>query len=657
MALKKSKADFFKELSWDDLQEWAGNKILSRGQSYQRNHRVQELAQAKSGELIAWVQGEKRYATQVDSKRGELISTCTCPYGGTCKHAVAVVLEYLDFLKKNAEVPKIGEQDKRLLLVNKIADEDEEGDERDEWDDEEDEEHEEELDIDGTPPKRRLKSTPDALKGFLKYQTKEALISLLEDLAGKHSIIREDLQDRLDLSKGSVKRLVAAVRKEIHELSSEPAWRNHWNDEGYVPDYSRVKDRLESLLSKGHAAEVVILGKELLEAGTEQVEMSHDDGETGNEISSCLEVVLRALPQSSLSPVEQMLWVIDAELEDEYDLCYGSESFWKKKWKASDWSAVADILIERLNTLKTEKGEDGFSRDYRRDGLTNWIIRAFENSDRHEEIIPLCEQEAVKTRSYERLVNALITAKRFEEAEQWIHKGIQATQKDLPGIAKHLRGTLREMREKEGNWLKVAAFRVDDFLHAPSLEAFKEMRKASERAKVWPAVRSAALLYLETGKLPQTNPSWPLPEAGVTEKAEIRKSDFPITTVLIDIAIAEKRPEEVLRWYDNRKSKKDDFWSWHGYREDHIAGAIADQYPDRALTLWKGLAEREIAQTKPSAYETASGYLRKVREWLKKLKREPEWKDYLSKLRQANLRKRNFIEILDRLDNRPIIKT
>ena len=650
MSRKTSKIDLFARLTWDDLDEWAGSRVLSRGQSYQRSHRVQELAQTESGELVAWVQGEKRYATQVDFKGGELISTCTCPYGGTCKHAVAVVIEYLECLKKNMEVPKTAEQDKRLLLLKKTGDEDE-------WDEEEDEEYEEESGADNIPPRRLSKSTPDALKAFLEDQTKEQLISLLEDLAGKHSIVREDLQDRLDLAKGSVKKMVNAVRKEIHELSSEPAWRNHWNDEGYIPDYSRVKDRLESLLSKGHADEVVALGKELLEAGIRQVEMSHDEGETGNEISSCLEVVFRALSQSSLPPVEQMLWMIDANLEDEYDLCYGAESFWKKKQKTSDWSSVADILIERLNKLQPRKGEDSFSRNYRRDGLTNWIIRALENSGRHEEIIPLCEQEAVRTGSYQRLVNALIKAKRFEEAEQWIHKGIKATQKELPGIAKHLRDTLREMREKEGDWFKVAAFRVDDFLHAPSIEGFKEMRKAAERVKVWPVIRSATLLYLETGKLPHKDASWPLPETGVEETKETARSQFPIATVLIDIAIAEKRPEEVLRWYDYRKSKKDDFWTWHGYREDHIAGAVADRYPDRALAIWKDLAERQIALTKPSAYETAAGYLRKVRTLLKKLKRENEWQAYLLQLRQANIKKRSFIEILNRLESRPIIKT
>jgi len=644
------KRDLFKELSWDDLEQWAGSRVLSRGQSYQRNHRVQELAQTENGELVAWVQGEKRYATMVDFKKGDLISTCTCPYGGVCKHTVAVVIEYLDCLKKNIEIPKATLQDKRLLLLEKTSDEDE-------WDVEEDERYEEGVDADSIARERHSKPTPDALKDFLTDQTKKQLIGLLEDLARKHATVREDLQDRLDLAGGSVKKLVAAVRKEIHELSSEPAWRNPWNNEGHIPDYSRVKDRLNSLLEKGHANEVVALGKELLEVGIRQVEMSHDHGELGMEISSCLDVVFRALPRSSLPPVEQMLWMIDASLEDEYDLCYGAEAFWKKKQKASDWSSVADILIERLNKLHPAGDVDSFSRDYRRDSMSNWIIRALENSGRDDEIIPLCEKEAVETKSYYRLVKTLVKAKRLEEAEMWIHRGIKATQKGLPGIAKQLRDTLREMREGEGDWLRVAAFRVDDFLGSPSLATFDEMRKASQRAELWPAVRAAALLYLETGEKPQLDPSWPLPESGVKKEPVYLHEKAPMVHTLIDIAIDEKRPDDVLRWYDHSKAKREKYWGWDNYQEVSIAEAVAEHYPDRALDIWKGLAEKEIALTKPRAYETAAGYIRKVRTLLKKLKQEGEWQAYLSQLRQANLKKRSFIEILNRFESRPIIKT
>jgi uncharacterized Zn finger protein len=126
--------------------------------------------------------------------------------------------------------------------------------------------------------------------------------------------------------------------------------------------------------------------------------------------------------------------------------------------------------------------------------------------------------------------------------------------------------------------------------------------------------------------------------------------------VLIDIAIEEKRPDEVLRWYDQRKSKKQIFWGWDSYQEDQVAEAVADHHPDRALAIWKNVAEKQIALTKPKAYEAAAVYLRKVHSLLKKLKREEEWKNYLLKLCQTNTRKTKLIDILSHLEGRRIIE-
>ena len=49
------------KLTVDDLQEWAGEKILVRGKSYLR--RVSDLSQTADGDLAAWVIGSERYAT------------------------------------------------------------------------------------------------------------------------------------------------------------------------------------------------------------------------------------------------------------------------------------------------------------------------------------------------------------------------------------------------------------------------------------------------------------------------------------------------------------------------------------------------------------------------------------------------------------------
>src|SRR2546425_5178123 len=131
MTRKRSKANPFEDLTWDDLEEWAGAAIVSRGRSYQRGHRVQNLTRSETG-LVAWVLGTHRYATAVEAEDRELTSFCTCPYWDTCKHAVAVVLEYLECLKHNKEVPPMTEQDRRLKLLQRAQEEEDEWEEEDE---------------------------------------------------------------------------------------------------------------------------------------------------------------------------------------------------------------------------------------------------------------------------------------------------------------------------------------------------------------------------------------------------------------------------------------------------------------------------------------------------------------------------------------------
>jgi uncharacterized Zn finger protein len=90
--MKKSKKAL-PDLTWADLEAWAGTRIISRGTSYQKGGCVRELAITSDGGLLAWVRGSENYATSVSFIKGRLSSDCTCPYEGNCKHAVAVVLE------------------------------------------------------------------------------------------------------------------------------------------------------------------------------------------------------------------------------------------------------------------------------------------------------------------------------------------------------------------------------------------------------------------------------------------------------------------------------------------------------------------------------------------------------------------------------------
>lgn len=647
---KRSKKDPFKDLTWADLQQWAGTAVLARGQRYQRSRLVQDLARTSRGGLIAWVQGSRRYATKIEQEKKFLVSVCTCPYGGVCKHAVAVVLAYLEQVKRGGTIPSVTDQDQRLQAlentVQEIWDEEDDGDPLDE-------------EIDSTPPRRSRKarrSNGNGWVSFLEQQTQPQLVSLLKDLAQRYPDVRQFLEDRHNTSVGAVSKLIKTMRAEIAALSAEPGWIHHWSGGRDIPDYSRVRDRLEALLAQGYADAVVEVGSELLEAGTRQVEMSDDEGETAEEIASCLDIVFRALPRTSRSPAEQMRWAVEAELADEYEICRGAEEFLARKHPKAAWNTLAEQLAQRLEQERPSQKRDSLSENFQRDRLSDWLIKALERAGRQEAILPVCREEAERTGSYVRLVEQLAKAKQWEEAEQWIRKGIAATEKQRPGIADQLRTAFRELRERRRDWRSAAALHAAEFFRRPSLQRFQALEKAAHRAGCGSDIRTAALRYLETGERPHpSTPSWPLPESELKMASESRPIHAPVTDVLIDIAIAEHRPDEIIRWYDQRRTRPrapDSGW----FEEDRIAEAVVGTYPDRAVAIWKRLAEEQIALTKPKAYEMATDYLGKVQRVLQQSGKVREWQAYLADLRQANLRKRVLVQMLDTLAGRRILE-
>ena len=122
---------------------------------------------------------------------------------------------------------------------------------------------------------------------------------------------------------------------------------------------------------------------------------------------------------------------------------------------------------------------------------------------------------------------------------------------------------------------------------------------------------------------------------------------------LIDIAILEKNPEQVLAWYD--KIPKNNH-GWYGIRLDKIATAIQSYAPDRAVSMWKKMAESHIAQVNPKAYQEAVKYLRKVDKVMSEQNRQKEWETYILLLKKEHVRKIRLIEMMDKAQARPIVQ-
>lgn len=628
MPKKKTELDRFPDLTWDDIEAWVGGTIVSRGKNYQRQGRVADLAVTDDGSLIAWVDGSERYATRVTmDENGLPDSICTCPYERDCKHGVAVVIEYLKQVEKNRLVPKARQDDDRLRL---LADEGR-----------------------GDDANVLSEDIRQDIDGFLQGKTKAQLIELIHELAGQYPEIARDLSDRKQVISGNTETLVTRLRKEIRDLGSEPGWQNYWNSEGYTPDYSGTRRRLKTLLQAGHTDEVLTLGRELVTIGIRQVEESDDEGETAREIADCMPVIVEALDRSSLDPADKLDWALDALLEDQFEVCNAFAEYLHRGHPQTAWQTLADRLLARLRGIKSAKGADDFSRNYERDRISDWAIHALEGAGREAEIIPLCIAEAQRTGSYDRLVQRLVAARRYEDAEEWIKAGLRAFGNKWPGLGADLRDKFREIRTVEQNWPVVAALQVEEFVRCPSPQAFTECQKAGDKTGAWPQVRESLLRYLENGELPWKQKGWPLPESSLERPEADKRNRFPLIGDLIDIAILEKKPDQVLKWYDRRPKGH---FGGLGVDEDAIATAVQAHAPDRAVAIWKNKAERLIAQVKPTAYQEAAKYLRKAGKIMSQQNKQEQWDQYLTSLRKEHFRKRRLLEILDGLDRKPIMK-
>ncbi len=626
----------FEDLTWSDLEAWAGERIVSRGRAYQRQGLVHDLAITGGGELLAWVEGTDTYATKVSIENGSISSACTCPYHLGCKHAVAVILEYLELIKGHRKVPQAGKDDLRIKQIKRVLNS---------------KDGEMVESVDGVDLTDRVALIEDALS----RKTKKELLGLIREIMEENPDLMDEIETRFGIKGEPDSALVKRIENEIINATSEPGWYDYRRGCGYRPDYSKVETGLKELLSRKQYDDIVRLGEKLFSLGKEQVEMSHDDGETAYDISVCMKVVFSALKKSSMPNPEKMEKAVDFLLRDEYELCYGLEEFWNQRFSKKDWSDLADRLIRRLKEFP-DRGSLDFSSKFRRDRLTDEIINALENAGRQEEALELCRKEAEITDSYLRLVRHLRKAGLKEEAEKWIYRGITVTADSYPGIASSLKEELIDIRKKARDWLFIAAIIAEDFFREPSLFNYKKLKEASRKAKVWKTVREATLRFLETGKRPEkTGKEWPLPDTGLKMSVSRWKNKYPIHTLLIEIAIYEKRTDDILRWYDSYKNAESG-WGRESL-EDSVAEAIAREYPERALEIWRRVAEEKLSQTGVKFYTEGARYLRKIRGIMKSTGREEEWIAYIKKLKAANPRKRRLLEILDGLLDEPILKT
>lgn len=617
-----------------------------------------------AGELLAWVHGGDRYATHValDATRrrrsDRIVSRCSCPVGYGCKHAVAVILECLQAVEEATQVPVAREADPRLALIEGWIDEG---------------------DGDGSRGPRKSKTrkrtketSASDIRRHLTSKSPDDLVNLLMRVHDRDPDFRRALVEECALAGGRFDELLSEARREMRSLTAEEAWQNPWTGDGHLPDYSGLEKRLRTLLEHGHADAIVELGEELLQRGTEQVELSRDEGEICCAIGECMQVVCEALLQSSRGDEAKIIFAIDLLFADEYGICDGFASVCDRRWKKATWSAVADRLRERLGDRETAPGgRDEWSLNYRRGRLSDWVITALDNAGRVDEATEFCVDEGRASDHYTRAVRRLLKVGEEERAAEMATEGLDAVSPQHRGIVRELQDLLSEIAVKNKNWLLPASVAADRFFSQPSVSGYRDLLEAAKKTEHAETIQKGALAFLESGKRPDLRgkgkskravSSWPLPapprSSQVTDEGRPARSG-PYFDILIELAIDERRPDDVLLWFDRRKAAgSSTFHRWLGQprRDDaRVAKGVEAAHPQRAIEIYLRLAQGVAAETKPKLYPEAGAHLKRVKSLLRKSGRGGDWSTIIGEFRSANHRKRRLMEVLDGIEGKPIV--
>lgn len=653
----KKKTDPFTDLDWATLESWAGAKTLSRGKEYQRNRRVSSLARSQDGTLIACVAGSEPYVTAVTFSNG-LVSACTCPVGESCKHAVAVILEYIALCEKNIPIPSLAPDDPRIALLDFRS---------------------EPLPVqhlDATftglqPPRSPFPDTgygatrrsAGMLRHYLEAMQKEELLDLMEDLMDRFPEVGQEIADRRSVAEADPRPLFEALLADIETITEEEAWSDDWSHESQIPDYSPVRKRMELLLAMDRPDLVVEAGSILIRKGTEQLGKGDDrTGEAQGEIASCMDLVFAALRRSTRPVHERLLFAIHALLDDDFDLCGDAQAFLDEDWPAADWSRVADSLLSELEMYRIATGSKDDTALNRRDRFTGRIGTALDKAGRENEATALYVAETAVTGDYLRLARRLCALGQNDEAAAWIRRGIVALKTSYPGTAGRLQDIQREIWQKEGNHLAVAGLRAEEFLCDPSFSSFSRLETAADKAGVGDTVKEQVIHYLVSGgshavmeedRTGRRLIFKALPASGFLDPGSWRVQPAPFYGILIEKALADRQPEEAVMWFDRFRNERTRPWG-SAYPEDKLWDSVAERFPDRALRYWMERAEREALTATPKGYDQAIMYIKKIRALMDGEGRTGEWAPYIEGMRNAHARKKKFIGMLDVLEKKKI---
>lgn len=175
------------------------------------------------------------------------------------------------------------------------------------------------------------------------------------------------------------------------------------------------------------------------------------------------------------------------------------------------------------------------------------MFNALQRSNRQDEISEFKKKLAISFDDYARIIDSLMEAGQYEEAEVWCRKAFTSAYRLNSWNWGQIEGKLALILWKLQRPLEEASIYAKWYFADQKRPVYQKMKDACLRAKVWDVVREGCLSFLRTGTLPDAK-KWPLDPTSLNVNLP-KWVEFPLYTQLMEVALCEQRSDDVLALY------------------------------------------------------------------------------------------------------------
>jgi len=600
------------------LRTLAGERWFARGEAYHKEARLTDL-EIHHDSISARVRGTDTYRVRLSCRNNRLTYNCTCPVGedgNFCKHCVAVGLAWL------------------------------------------------------SQPADEQSQSKSSLQTFLENMDQQQLVDLIVAEASSNRRLR----DKLEFAEATS--APTGPDLSVFKKAITNATRTSGIDYYSMPRFARrlleAIHSLRSLLEGGHARAVVEL-TEYTFARLEKAMGQVDDsaGHFGEIIPELTNLHHTACILAREDPIALARRLFEFEVNSDWDLFHGAAAVYADvlgEKGQSEYRRLAKEIWSKIPYLKP--GDEAHERYGKRFRITSIMETLARQSGDLEELIAITQRDLSHPYAFLQIAEAYREAGQHDLALHWAEQGAASFER----LDTRLSDFMAAEYHRRGFHDRAMMLIWEQFVERPGLEMYKHLHDHALQVKL---PRENLRLVGKNDRAnqqhngrgesrPESNDEW---ERWRREALRfLRERIEPSHVKLRDEGIPISNPwhshgdrsalVEVFLWECNYEHAWDEAIAGgcSAYLWLQLADRLAEAHPARAYLVYKELIGPTVDGTNNAAYTEATRLLKKMHKLTSRLNCESDFSDYLAALRVEYKRKRNFIQMLDKISVHEIRK-